>query len=65
MNVIINQQAHALPDDATLALALERLGARPPFAAAVNQQFVPSAQHAQTRLNDGDKIEVIQPVTGG
>ncbi|MDB5893873.1 MAG: thiamine biosynthesis protein ThiS [Rhodoferax sp.] len=65
MKVNINLQAYELPDDATLALALERLAARPPFAAAVNQQFVPSGQHAQTRLHDGDRIEVIQPVTGG
>ncbi len=65
MKVIINQLPHELPDGASLSLALERLEARPPFATAVNQQFVPSSRHRQTLLHEGDQIEVIQPVTGG
>lgn len=65
MQVIINQLPHDLPEGANLALALARLEPRPPFATAVNKQFVPSTRHAQTLLHEGDDIEVIQPVTGG
>jgi sulfur carrier protein len=65
MNVLINQQPHQLPDGATLAQAAEAIGARPPFATAVNLQFVPGSKLAQTPLQDGDKIEIIHPVTGG
>lgn len=65
MQVTINQLPHELPEGANLALALARLAARPPFATAVNKQFVPSARHAHTQLHEGDDIEVIQPVTGG
>jgi sulfur carrier protein len=65
MNITINQQRLALPDDATLAFALATLAARPPFAVAVNRQFVPATRHAETRLAEGDEVEVIQPVTGG
>ena len=65
MNVIINQETHELPDGATLADAL--LVWEPPavFAAAVNLQFVPRTGYAQHRLNDGDRIEIIAPITGG
>ncbi len=65
MKVIINQLPQELPEGASLALALAQIEARPPFATAVNQQFVPSSRHAQTLLAEGDDIEVIQPVTGG
>jgi len=65
MKVTINQSPHELPAGANLAQALQKLEARPPFATAVNKQFVPSAQYAQTPLAEGDDIEVIQPVTGG
>ncbi|APW38509.1 thiamine biosynthesis protein ThiS [Rhodoferax koreense] len=65
MKVLINQLPHDLPEGASLAVALVRIEARPPFATAVNQQFVPSTQHASTLLRDGDDIEIIQPVTGG
>jgi sulfur carrier protein len=40
-------------------------GIQPPFAAAVNLQFVPRGQYAQHALRDHDKIELISPITGG
>lgn len=65
MQVLINNQAHQLPDNATLADAVQAIGASGPFAAALNLQFVPRARYAQTPLAEGDKIEIIAPVTGG
>ena len=65
MQVLINQVAHELADGATLADAIARLQARPPFAAAVNLQFVPNGQYAQTSLQHDDRIDIISPVTGG
>ena len=65
MQVHINHQPHELPDDATLADAIAKLPVRPPFAAAVNLQFVPRTAYAQHRLGDGDRIEIIAPITGG
>ena len=65
MNVIINKQEHQLPTGATLADAVAAIEAKPPFAAAVNTQFVPKTQYAQQFLRDGDRVEIISPVTGG
>lgn len=65
LQVTINQQPHALPAGATLSDAIARIGIQPPFAAAVNLQFVPRAQHATHPLRDGDRIELIAPITGG
>lgn len=65
MQVFINQQAHDLPETATLADAVQASGASGPFAAAVNLRFVPRTQYAQTALSAGDQIEIIAPVTGG
>jgi len=63
--VLINQQPHRLPTGATLVDAIERIGIHPPFAAAVNLQFVPRVRHAEHRLHDGDRIELVAPITGG
>ena len=56
-----------LSDAATLlALLLERgydLGAA--FACAVNHVFVPRHHWPQQSLRDGDRIDVVTPVTGG
>lgn len=65
MNVLINDTPHTLPSGATLADALAQIQAVPPFAAAVNRQFVPRASHALHVLQPDDRIEVIRPVTGG
>jgi sulfur carrier protein len=69
MKVIINGQAAELPDGASVADAVQHLYAQQagagPYAVAVNLQFVPRAAHASTPLHEGDRIEIITPVTGG
>ena len=63
--LFINQQAHTLPAGATLSDAVAHVGIQPPFAAAVNLQFVPRTQYAQHVLHTGDRVELIAPITGG
>jgi len=65
MQVLINQVAHDLADGASLADAVAAVQAQPPFAAAVNLQFVPNTRYAQQALQPGDQIDIITPVTGG
>ncbi|MFN3611415.1 sulfur carrier protein ThiS [Tepidimonas sp.] len=69
MKIWINAQPVELPDGASVADAVARVndGQAPqaPFAVAVNLQFVPRAQYALTPLSDGDRVEVIAPITGG
>lgn len=65
MDIQINQQTLSVADAATLADALAAYGAKPPFAAAVNGQFVPKTQYAARQLAQGDKVDVVQPVAGG
>ena len=65
MHITINQQPVELPDPATVADAVAHWQAKPPFAVAVNTQFVPKSQHALRALQAGDAVEIIAPVTGG
>lgn len=65
MKIRLNKTAHEVQPDATLADALALLQPQPPFATAVNLQFIPNSLYAQTLLQPDDDIEVIFPVTGG
>ena len=65
MQVLINKQEHELAEGATLLDAIAAVEAKPPFAAAINTQFVPKSQYAQQSLREGDRIDIISPVTGG
>ena len=63
--VRINQAIHELPQGASLADAVAQVDIHPPFAAAVNLQFVPRQNYPQHVLQNGDHIELISPITGG
>ncbi|GAB2728810.1 sulfur carrier protein ThiS [Melaminivora jejuensis] len=65
MNILINQTPTELPAGATVADAVAHLAPRPPFAVAVNMQFIPNTRYAEQPLADGDQVEIIAPVTGG
>jgi len=65
IEVLINQAPHTLPQGATLADAVALAGIQPPFAAAVNLQFVPRSHYAGHALANHDQIELIAPITGG
>ncbi|HIH2746530.1 sulfur carrier protein ThiS [Burkholderia aenigmatica] len=65
MDIQINQQTLTLPDGATVSDALAAYGARPPYAVALNGNFVARTQHAARALTAGDKLDVVHPVAGG
>ena len=65
ITITLNGQAMPLPAGATLADAARASGVQPPFAAAVNLQFVPRVRYEQIFLQAGDQVELISPVTGG
>ncbi|MBS0509545.1 MAG: sulfur carrier protein ThiS [Proteobacteria bacterium] len=65
MKILLNQQPTELPAHASVQDALSLLAPRPPFAVAVNTVFVPRARYASQALQEGDRVEVIAPVTGG
>jgi sulfur carrier protein len=65
MRVIANQIPRDLPSNSRITDLLAMIEARPPYAVAVNLQFVPKTRHAEYILQDNDQVEIIAPVTGG
>jgi sulfur carrier protein len=65
MRVIANQIPRELPSNSRITDLLAMIEAKPPYAVAVNLQFVPKTRHAEYILQDNDQVEIIAPVTGG
>jgi sulfur carrier protein len=65
MRLVVNQIEYELPKPSMISDVLSLINAKPPFAVAVNLNFVPKTQYDQFVLNENDQIEVIAPVTGG
>ncbi len=65
MKIMVNGDARDVTG-ASLALALEELGfGGAVVATALNGEFVASGARADTRLSDGDRLEVLAPMQGG
>ncbi len=65
MRILITRQPSDLADGCSLDAALNGAGFKPPFAVALNLQFVPKTRYGLTPLKPGDEVEVISPITGG
>jgi sulfur carrier protein len=66
MNINVNGQKQAIGDGATIAELLSELGLESRHVAVeVNLEIVPRAKHAEHRLAEGDRLEVVTLVGGG
>jgi thiamine biosynthesis protein ThiS len=65
MNLTINGESQA-SSARTLGELIEQLGMKPDrVAIELNREIVPRGQWAETALNDGDRMEIVQFVGGG
>jgi len=66
MKLTVNGEERQLPDELTVSGLLERLGISvKAVAVEVNREIVPRARHAETRLKEGDRVEIVTFVQGG
>ena len=66
MKIMVNGEEHSIHDERTVADLVETLGfSEKPCASERNRTVVPRADHAQTELVDGDRIEIVTLVGGG
>ena len=65
IKVLINHEPYNLKLGVTLAQAIQICGVTPPFAAAVNLDFVPKSDYDSKVLFENDSVELISPITGG
>lgn len=66
MNIQVNGQDRLVAAGCTISTLLGDLGVTQPHVAVeVNLEVVPRAQHRETKLNDGDRVEVVTLVGGG
>lgn len=66
MNIIVNGETRELKDGITLDKVLHELGlVGKVMAAAVNMQIIKQDNWSTYKLNDGDKLELLDFVGGG
>lgn len=66
MQLVVNGQSRQLADNATVAELVDELKLTgKPVAVEVNLELVPRQRHAEHRLAEGDRVEIVTLVGGG
>ena len=66
MKLRVNGEERELAEGSTVADLVGELGLRPEMVAVeVERELVPRGQHAERRLNAGERVEVVTLVGGG
>jgi sulfur carrier protein len=66
MTIHVNGEPREVDDEISIFALLEHLKVTAPHVAVeLNLEVVPRAEHAQTTLHDGDRVEVVTLVGGG
>ncbi len=66
MRLLVNGDEKSFADSLTLAELIEQLGMKGDrVAVELNREIVSRAQWAETKLNDGDRLEIVHFVGGG
>jgi len=66
MNIVLNGEQHGFADAPTLRALIDQLeltGKR--LAVEVNEEVVPRSLHAEYRLREGDRVEIVHAIGGG
>ena len=65
MNITVNGEITVCNEGATLLDLILRLGLSPEIVVERNRDIVPAGTFAETALQDGDTLELLQFVGGG
>jgi len=66
MTVTVNGKSMELPAGLTIEDLLVRLKVRREFTAvALNREVAQRSLYAETKLHEGDKVEIVHPMGGG
>ncbi|GEK46429.1 sulfur carrier protein ThiS [Halomonas pacifica] len=66
MQIQLNGESKPLDGEVTIQQLLESLGlAGRRIAVEVNEEIVPRSIHAETRLAEGDRVEIVHAIGGG
>lgn len=66
MKLVVNDQPQDYDGEPTIPALLAHLGHEvTAVAVAVNEEFVSRRAYAETRLHEGDRVEIVAPMQGG
>jgi len=66
IRITVNGETMEVEDGLSIDRLLDRLSVKREFTAvALNREVAPKSSYAETRLQEGDRVEIVRPMGGG
>jgi len=66
INILLNGEQTSLQPNMTVSDLLEKMGLQDKrLAVEINLDIIPRSEYQSTRLNQDDKVEIVQAIGGG
>lgn len=66
MRIHVNGEEQRLPEAITVTELIESIGlADQRIAVEVNREIIPRGEYGETRLAEGDRVEIVRAIGGG
>jgi len=64
IKILVNDQEMQL-EGSCISDVISQFRATPPFAVALNGDFIPRSHYAERQVEAGDCIDIVAPIVGG
>jgi len=65
MKVLLNGSSYSVKNNCSVDSLIKNLDLNGKYAIEINQNIIPRSQYSNKRINNGDKIEIVQAIGGG
>jgi len=65
IEIVLNGEVVQSETDSLVTLLEQRFSESDKFAVAINEMFIPKASYSERQLQNGDKVELVMPMSGG
>ena len=65
MKVLLNGSTYSVENNCSVVALIKNLELNGKYAVEINQTIIPRSEYSNQKINNGDKIEIVQAIGGG
>ena len=65
MKVLLNGSSYSVENNCSVVALIKNLELNGKYAVEINQTIIPRSEYSNQKINNGDKIEIVQAIGGG
>ena len=65
MKVLLNGSSYSIENNCSVVALIKNLELNGKYAIEINRTIIPRSEYSNQKINNGDKIEIVQAIGGG